>query len=669
MFEAYSIGVRISLINHASAGLAALSQAFLRTHSDAEKLEARIKSIQGMMLKGGLIAAGGAAILGAFKAPLDAAKEFQRESAKFSLFGMGEKVNAEARRFAEGMNIVGTSSTEAMRALTEAQGVFRESGLDGFKALDGAKLAAPILSKIAFANAALDDESKQRMHAQSLSMLRFIELRGGLKDAPTFNAIADAGWKAIRSSGGNVDWEQLRQFMARGGVAAQGLSNTALFGKLEPVIGELKGSTAGNAWMTAYNRLVGGVRVPNQIAHLLAENGIWDASKIEWNSMGGIKRINGNPLKDMATFASDPVEFYEKSILPMYAKLGIDSLTDRSRENTMIFGRTGGAMFSLIDRQLATIHHSVEAQSKALGIDASVAEAKGTLPGQEVDFHAKFSTLMQKLGEKILPMACSALEMLIPLVESASKWIDRHGTATKWLAGSFVALGAAMAIGGTVMVLAGGFRGLGLVLTGIGNLSGLTTGLSGVAGGLSAITMAAGAFMAFYAGWKAGGLLNDAMNSATQKATGDKNDTWLQALSDKFMPFNPKTGKREFSMNSAIWGTGESVKANRELEANYHRLYDLGSKRYLSADEAMAKDRQSKSDLAKDMDSVLKFGSPYISRGSSQAAQTQGDVYLDGRKVGKVLAPHLAGQMSGPQRGTSGFDPTQMPTPIGVGGM
>ena len=670
MFEAWKIGVRVSVLDYASIGLRAISGAFLRTEADAARLESRIKSIHGQLLKGGLMVGAGVGILAAFKGPLEEAKKFQTEVAKFSLYGMSDQVNAQAVKFAKGMNIIGTSATDAMRALTEAQGVFRESGLDNSSALDGAKLAAPVLAKIAFATAGLDDTTKERMHTQSLAMLRFVEMRGGLKDAATFNSIADAGWKAIRSSGGNVNWEQMRQFMARGGVAAQGLSDEALFGKLEPVIGELKGNGAGTAWMTAYNRLIGGVRIPNQVAHLLADNGIWDSSKIEWNSQGGIKRFNGNPLRDMQTLASDPVEFYEKNILPMYAKMGITTREEKGRENLLIFGRTGGAMFSLIDRQLATIHHSVEAQKKALGIDASVNQVGGSLAGKEIDFHAKFNDLLRETGNVILPMAVRALEILNPMLKDMATWMQRHPVMFGLVIKGLIGLAGALIGFGALNIIAGGLRGVGLALKGFGSLAELSGGLGGVAGGLKLVTSAAAVFMAFYAGWKAGGLLNDnVINPAVQKLTGDKNDTYGSALYDRLHPFNPKTGKREFSLTSAIWSSADSIKKDRDLEANYHRLYDLGSKRYLSADEAMAKDQQSKSDLGKDMDSVLKFGSPYISRGSSQAAQTQGDVYLDGRKVGKVLAPHLAGQMSGPQRGTSSFDPTQMPTPIGVGGM
>ncbi|HUB90946.1 MAG TPA: hypothetical protein VMA74_14570, partial [Dyella sp.] len=172
----------------------------------------------GRMMGGAMLARAGEVELGMLKGPIDEATRYQSAVARFKLFGLGDKLNAEAIKFANSMNIVGTSMTDAVNFMTEAQGVFRESGLQGPAALAGSKLAAPMLAKIAFATSGLDEESQAKIHTQSLAMLRFIEMRGGLSSAKKFNQIANEGWKAIRSSGGNVAWEQLRQFMATGSV-------------------------------------------------------------------------------------------------------------------------------------------------------------------------------------------------------------------------------------------------------------------------------------------------------------------------------------------------------------------------------------------------------------------------------------------------------------------
>jgi hypothetical protein len=454
-FEAYKVAVRLSLVETVSAGLLGLSRHFMAANKNAQELQRSIGQIQKLMMAGGAMVGVGVFGLKALQAPLDEAKRFQTELAKFSLYGLGEKTNNEAAQFAKAMNVMGSSATENMKLMTEAQGVFRESGLGGSAALEGAKLAAPVLAKIAFATSSMDEDSKAKYRTSSMDMLRFIEMRGGLKSPTDFNRIADEGWKAMRSSGGNVDWSQYRQFMARGGVAAQGLSDEALFGKLEPVIGEMKGSTAGFSLRTAYNRLNGIIRLPNQVAHELANSGVWDNKQIDWNSQGGIKSFKGNPLVNQAQFASDPVEFYEKTIKPMYAKLGIASQAQISRENAMIFGSTGGAMFSLIDRQLPNIHASVEAQRKTLGIDASVKAAGGTLDGKEVDLHAKWANLMLQLGDSVLPLAIRGITALISAIKGITQFAKDNPGLTKFLV-------QGLAIFSVLSIAAGGillFRG------------------------------------------------------------------------------------------------------------------------------------------------------------------------------------------------------------------
>lgn len=654
MFEAYKIGITLSLTNHVSKGLMLMAGDFAKTEAQVALLEKRIKSIQSDALKGGLMLGAGIGILSLFKAPLEEAKKFDQALGKFKLLGLSDAQNADAVKFVRSMNTMGTSYVDNMKLMTEAQGVFRESGLGGAHALAGAKIATPMLAKIQFASESLDDESKARMHTQSLAMLRFVEMRGGLKDAATFNNIADAGWKAVQSSGGNVNFEQLRQFMARGGVAAQGLSDTALFAKLEPIIGELKGSTAGNAWMTSYNRLVGGVRIPNQIAHLLAENGIWDKSKVEWNSQGGIKRFNGNPLTDMKTFSSDPVEFYEKNILPMYARMnggkGMD-IAERSRENTMIFGRTGGMMFSLIDRQLETIHRSVGAWEKAMTVDGSVRVAGSTLAGKEVDLHAKWAKVMNDLGIVILPYAISMVEKLTSGLKSLSGWIERNQGLTKLFVGALAVLAGGLMIRGSVLLLSAAFRGLGLAL--LFKSAGGPAAITWIARGLTAIGSVIGlgslggtllAIGAGFAGWKLGTWFNDAFISGT------KFSNWLGSFIAHLMaPFSSEAaGAIKANTGKAWYQFGPKSSIDSSAVATQAAWDRAGA---IAAGQAHPVAIRPGSSARAD-----HTGAPYVSA-DKRPVQLVNNVHLDGRLISQSVTERFLNGMHGPAGGGNSFDP------------
>lgn len=340
----------------------------------------------------------------------EAAKDLDTERARFKLFGLSASQNADAFQYVDGMRVYGATRTENMRNFREAQGVFRESGESDSRALAGAKLAAPVLSQLNFLASSLDEESAAKMKTANMAMLRYVEMSGGLSSAGAFNKLADFGWRMNTSSGGTVDWEQLRALKSTAGVAGYNLTEDAL-ARLEPIMGELKGGGLGTALATTFGRITGGVRLPNQVAHTLVDNGIWDKSKIVWNDAGGIKRFNGNPLGTANTklFEENPELFYEQVIRPMYKRMNLGA-EDVARENLILFGRTGGKAFEAIERALPVIQQSVESMKKVKGIADSVAQAKQTLGGQGAEFDAAWTDFKTLFGTQMLPFFTGILK-------------------------------------------------------------------------------------------------------------------------------------------------------------------------------------------------------------------------------------------------------------------
>lgn len=357
-----------------------------------------------------LLAAGASIYAG--KSLFESAKALNTEQNRFRLFGMTEGQNQEAFTFARNMGVYGTTQVDRLAAMREAQGVFRESGLSGSAALEGAKLASPVLAKLDFLASSLDEESRARMHASNISMLRYVESSGGLKSPEEFNRIADFGYKLNVSSGGTVNWEQLRQLKARAGASGFHLTDDAM-ARLEPVIAEMKGGAVGFGLSTAFNRLTGATRVPNQIAHELVDQGIWNNKAIAWNKNGGIKQFTtpGGPLsKDkIELLSTNPELFYEQYIKPMYSRMKLDA-AEIARQNVMIFGSTGGRNMTLIDNQMDNIHRSVDALNKTLGIGAAGNAARNSLSGQEQEFGAAWTDFKTNFGTTALPFFTGVLK-------------------------------------------------------------------------------------------------------------------------------------------------------------------------------------------------------------------------------------------------------------------
>jgi len=383
---------------------------------------------------------------------VDEAAKYQTMTEKFNQYGMGEAARKDAENFAQTTQILGSSTTDMLKYFTEAQGVFRESGAATLEEqLRAAKMAAPVLARINFASQGLDEHARGATTAKQMDMLRFVETAGGLKSPQRFNELMDAGFKAIQSSGGNVDFTQYRQFMAKAGTSAFNLSNKALFAELEPIIGELKGSAAGDALMTSYNRLNGIVKLPNQVAHELVNMGVWDNKRIEWNSQGGIKKFKGNPLINSKLFSESPVDFYENMILPVYRKQNL-SEDQIQRENALIFGRTGGKMFNLIDKQMKTIEHSVQSYGMARGLNPAYDAVGGTYNGKVIDFQKKWENLQLVMGKDggLLDVFTKGLNALSTTLQKMTDIAHKYPDLAKFVGQ------AALAVTG-LAALSGGF--------------------------------------------------------------------------------------------------------------------------------------------------------------------------------------------------------------------
>lgn len=354
-----------------------------------------------------------AGLIYAGKSLFESAKDLDTERQRFKLFGLTARQNEEAFKFAAGMRVYGMTQTENLRNFREAQGVFREAGLPGSSALEGAKIAAPILSKINALDASLDDESAARSHSSNLAMLRWVEAAGGLKSQAEFNRLANIGYKLKVGSGDTVDWQQLQQFQKRGGSAAINITGEGM-ARLEPSISTLGGSTSGTALATMFGRLQGIVKnLPVPVIDELLKSGVWDKSKVLLNSHGGIAKFLDpkGPLsgENSKLLAENPEAFYEKVIRPIYAKMNLDA-SGVIRQNALIYGRTGGALANEWEKQLQTIQRALEAFNKTLDINAASKGLPDSLTGQQKEFDAAWTDFKTQFGTTILPFFSGVLK-------------------------------------------------------------------------------------------------------------------------------------------------------------------------------------------------------------------------------------------------------------------
>lgn len=492
-FDAYKVAVLLTLKSDVGAGLSAISGQLGKTGKEVDMLQAKLHALGKMFTTGAMVAGAGAGMLFSLKGPFEQAMEWERQSGKLRQMGLGDQQIAEAKKFVTATDIIGSSMQERMKLFTEAQGAFRESGMNGDKALEAAKTMMPVLANYAVAVKTLSGGKKEVAESSMMSLNRLVEQMGGLNSPARAAQIVDAAFRSVQASGKMISPEQLRQFRTYGSSAVSNYSDQAIFASLEPIIGELKGSTTGTGLRTASNRMHGVVMPPHQMLNEVLRLGIWDKNAMEFNSLGGIKSMKRDPLTASLAHLmdTDPGKF-AKVLMGIYQSHGITTLEARARENTLLFGSNGAKVFDLMMRQMPVLERSVEAFENSKGIlETNKNNANGPLMAIE-KFHAALSDLGLTIGQSVLPVLTPFITGFTDLLRTLSKM---H-VVVPVLAVGFTALAAALAFGGTVTMLTSGMKLLGVALqfAGVGGAGG-AVGIRAVAaaiGGGGAGTLVAG---------------------------------------------------------------------------------------------------------------------------------------------------------------------------------
>lgn len=492
-FEAYKIAVKLSLVNNVSSGLVALATQFqtLNRHIDGanasmSQLERRMLEIKRMGLIGGAMAGAGAFGLSLFHAPLEEAKKFQTEVAKFASLGFGEKVTNQAVEFANGMKTIGTSARENLALVSDAMAVFKD--------LHHAEFAAPIMAKMKFANEAVfGKEGGGANERKFMDMLKVIEFRGGLSSQQEFSTQSDYVQKVIAGSRNRVDASQLLAALKTGGVALSQRSNEAFYLGSEPLIQEFGGQRYGTGAMSIYQNLVqsrGTITAQQELYRL----GLLDKDRVQFNQLGQLKKALPGAFKGSEILEKQgELALLNQVLLPAFAAKGITSDEDIIRELGMIIGnRTGSGLMSRIYQQRHTIAMQSDANKNALGINQLADKANQTLEGKELDLHAKWRDVLKELGTAVLPIAIKAVEGLTSVFKGVTAFAREFPLLTKGLVIAFGVLAGLVAVGGTIMLAKSAFGALGLALSAGGGLATMLNAAASSVGGLGAALGKAG---------------------------------------------------------------------------------------------------------------------------------------------------------------------------------
>jgi len=527
MFEAYKIGVTISLVNHVTHGLMALSHDFSKAGADADKLQKRIAAIHLQLAKGALMTSAGMGILHMFKAPLEEAKKFNQEQARFAALGLGDAVAKDAEKTAKSLDLMGQSAVDNMKLLRELTGITGS--------YEHAKETLPFVAKMKFGmESQMGPEAAGGFESQLHAVIKTSELRGALIDRATgkfseekFEHALNMMTQAYVASGGTVKPSDYLAAMKTGGVSTKMMSDEMFYFGLGHYIQELGGNRTGTASMTMFNQIAQGTMSKRVIENLEKEH-LLKSGSIHRGKNGSVT-ADAMGVQGSKQFVENPFEWVNQVVIPQLLKNGHKKGMDLDLALASLFGvRTAKGLADAFAREAPIAKQYIERAKKAANVDQLAEISKNSAYGKELELHAKWNKLMGELGTTILPMAIQGTERLIGLVKHLSAWVEKHPEGAKAMVDSLIVLGGVLVAGGfatNVMALISLVRllagGAGLAAAGAGGAGLAAAGRFGVYGAAAA----GGA----WAGWNAGEWLGNHLGSwaASKYYKGEDSKNYL----------------------------------------------------------------------------------------------------------------------------------------------
>lgn len=398
-------------------------------------------------LYGAGMTATGAAALYQMRKPIDESKRVDIEQNRIGALGLGKKSTEEAIQYARSLKTFGTSTLDNLQLVRD--------GVTAFADVHHAKLVAPMLAKMKFANEAMfGQEHGAEKEQQFMDMLKVIELRNGLKSESAFKEQANIIQQVITATGGRVQANEWLDAIKTGGIAVKGLTNEAFYYKMEPIVQELKGGRFGNSAMSAYQNIYQG-RTTQRAARNLDKLGlIGDYSKVHHNKTGDLSYLDVGTIKGAEIFKKDQFEWMEKILLPALAAKGI---TTKDKIHDAIGGiftnRNASSLFTTMYDQRDQIHKNMKLNKGAENIDQLSERAQGTTSGKELEARAKLNDAYLQFGQTILPIYTQALVMASSALQGFTGWMQQNPTLAKALGtGLLLIAGGLVAIGGLLLI-------------------------------------------------------------------------------------------------------------------------------------------------------------------------------------------------------------------------
>lgn len=504
MFDAYKIGVTLSLTNHVSKGLLLMAGDFAKTEAQATLLQRRMNSIKNDALKGGLMLGAGAGMLMLLKGPYEEAKKLAQAQANFQTLNLSAGENAEVFGKAAAMShkLLGTTITENVKLIHDLHTAFGNL----HHAVDTADMFAKMSIVGKVANGGKDMDGMINAAAKAL------EHRGGkvINNPAEFNAEASLMTKVMLATKMRVSPRDYLTASGTGKMAYQLYDKEYLYGNFAGQMAINGGARTGTEAMTAFSSLISG-RMDSKGKGFLADLGLWqegfskkrlallnasmkdmtpEEKKLSIASMGGQSIVSGGLNDaDSELFARRPDLFIQKLLPLIRSRFGMDLTDDQiALMVAKKFNRSTGNFLGTQITMASKLSKDTAIINKTMGVGEAYQHYLKSPEGAEEAAGAAWKNFLAVFGSVYLPAITTGLLKLAAGLDSMSKWVKENEGLVRGLVVAFSVLAGSLVIRGSILLLGAAFNSLGLLLT-MG--TGLTIPASLTALGVAAAGLAA----------------------------------------------------------------------------------------------------------------------------------------------------------------------------------
>lgn len=405
----------------------------LKRSSDMMRQYQKTKEIRNnLAIKGGIMMAGGGMTMAGFMPAIHQATEYQQQLTQLKAMGVGDEFLQQSQKYAQGMNVMGSSTTENMKIIKEAYSILR----NGHEALDVTPALAQIqvAQKILMSNGTVKHEDQDEQNSDSQALVKTAELLNHISSVKEFTSFANLAMKANAASGGMVTARDYRNVVSTAGVAVSNIDPKAFFFTLSHLIQEKGGERTGTGLASAYQNMVMG-RETKAAAEEQQKIGLLRPDAIQYTKTGQLAKVKADGIVNSSLFRTDPYQYLMTEIVPRIRKAN-PTLNESGMEMAiakLFSSRTAQDIMVTMYKQRANIDKQVRAGNAAQSTQQIISGSKNSAVGQQLRLASEKTNLRQQIGADIMPDYVKALSAMADILHKINDEMTRHPKAAKYL--------------------------------------------------------------------------------------------------------------------------------------------------------------------------------------------------------------------------------------------